>query len=157
MFGELLIRQRLTRDFWDLCSALNLAPSRNTLNSRADSVLTQLQEDINLGVHDLVLLLFDNVGFSWLSGLLRPVDYDEHHLLKQGDPPGSWILQLCLPFYVPLSSAYSLHCAAHPARAASPMPAITFPIQPYCHWIRRGPRPPPKSSFSCGRLAAQSK
>ena len=51
MFGELPNRQRLTRDFRDLCSALNLAPSRKfTLKSRAESVLTHLQEGINLGV-----------------------------------------------------------------------------------------------------------
>jgi hypothetical protein len=39
MFGELLNWQRLTRDFRDLCSALNLAPSRKyTLKARAESV-----------------------------------------------------------------------------------------------------------------------
>ncbi len=73
MFGELLNRQRLTRDFQDLCSALNLAPScKFMLKSRAESVLTHLQEGINLGVRDLVLLLFDNVGFKilWTAGLL---------------------------------------------------------------------------------------
>ena len=75
MFGELLNRQRLTRDFRDLCSALNLAPSRKfMLKSRAESVLTHLREGINIGVRDLVLLLFDNVGFKILG---RQASYDQ--------------------------------------------------------------------------------
>jgi len=75
MFGELLNRQRLTRDFRDLCSALNLAPSRKfTLKSRAESVLTHLREGIDLGVRDLVVLLFDNVGFKILG---RQASYDQ--------------------------------------------------------------------------------
>jgi hypothetical protein len=75
MFGELLNRQRLTRDFRDLCSALNIAPSRKfTLKSRAESVLTHLQEGINLGMRDLALLLFDNVGFKILG---RQASYDQ--------------------------------------------------------------------------------
>jgi hypothetical protein len=75
MFGELLNRQRLTRDFRDLCSALNLAPSRKfTLKSRAESVLTHLREGIDLGLRDLVVLLFDNVGFKILG---RQASYDQ--------------------------------------------------------------------------------
>ena len=75
MFGELLNRQRLTWDFRDLCSALNLIPScKFTLKLRAESVLTHLREGINLGVRDLVLLLFDNVGFKILG---RQASYDQ--------------------------------------------------------------------------------
>ncbi len=75
MFGELLNQQRLTRDFQDLCSALNLAQSwKYTLKARAESVLSQLRQGINLSARDLVLLLFDNVGFKLLG---RQASYNQ--------------------------------------------------------------------------------
>jgi len=67
MFGELLAKQQASRDFRDMCSALNLAPSRKyTLHARAKTVLNQLQNGIDLGARDLVLLFFDNIGFKVL-------------------------------------------------------------------------------------------
>ena len=45
MFGELLQRQKFTRDFRDLCSCLSLAPSRKySLKDRAGEAMKQLKE-----------------------------------------------------------------------------------------------------------------
>ncbi len=38
-----------------------------TLKARAESVLAQLRQGIELGAHDLVVLLFDNVEFKILG------------------------------------------------------------------------------------------
>jgi hypothetical protein len=75
MFGDLIQRQRVTRDFSDLCSVLNLAPSREfTLKERTETVLNQLKDGIHLGARDLVFLFFDNVGFKILG---RQASYDQ--------------------------------------------------------------------------------
>jgi len=80
MLGELLARQRLTRDFRDLCSALNLAPSRNyMLKGRASAVLKQMMRGVNVGARDLALLFFDNVGFKVLG---RQASYDQWILIN---------------------------------------------------------------------------
>jgi hypothetical protein len=75
MVGDLVERQQVTRDFRDLLSVFNLAPSREfTLRARAELVLTQLQEGVNVSARDLVLLFFDNVGFKILG---RQASYDQ--------------------------------------------------------------------------------
>lgn len=80
MLGELLARQRLTRDFRDLCSALNLAPSRNyMLKGRASAVLKQIMRRVNVGARDLALLFFDNVGFKVLG---RQASYNQWILIN---------------------------------------------------------------------------
>ena len=75
MFGELLVRQQITKEFKDLCSILNLAPSRKyILKSRARDVLEQLNDGLKLNPRDFVILLFDNIGFKILG---RQASYDQ--------------------------------------------------------------------------------
>ena len=75
MLGELLYRQTTTKDFKNLMSALNLAPSRSyTLKSMGVEVLNRLKKGINVKCRDLVLLFFDNVGFKVIG---RETSYDQ--------------------------------------------------------------------------------
>lgn len=75
MFKALLARQKITQDFENLCSTLNLAPSRGlTLKSRAEATLEHLRKGIKVHPRDLVLLFFDNVGFKVLG---RQASYDQ--------------------------------------------------------------------------------
>ena len=75
MLGELLYRQTTTKDFKNLMSALNLAPSRSyTLKSMGVDVLNRLKKGINVKCRDLVLLFFDNVGFKVIG---RETSYDQ--------------------------------------------------------------------------------
>ena len=80
MFGELLAKQKVSWDFRDMCSALNLAPSQKyTLHARAKTVLNQLLKYIDLGARDLVLLFFDNIRFKVLG---RQASYDQWILIN---------------------------------------------------------------------------
>ena len=75
MFGELLEHRKCTRDFRDLCSSLDLAPSRKySLKDRAEEVLKQMNKGLKLHPHDLVLIFFDNIGFKILG---RQASYDQ--------------------------------------------------------------------------------
>ena len=75
MFGELLSRQKTTKDFQNLMSAFNFAPSRCfKMKIRGEEVLNRLKKGINVQCRDLVLLFFDNVGFKIIG---REASYDQ--------------------------------------------------------------------------------
>lgn len=76
----LMEKQRLTRNFSDLLSAFRLAPSRAYAHSdQIQKVLDNSKHGLKIGPRDLVILLFDNVGFKVLG---RQAGYDQYTIFN---------------------------------------------------------------------------
>jgi len=75
MLKEVLHRQRVTGEFHLLASALHLAPSKTyQMKTRHDEVVKRMKNGIKLNPRDLVLILFDNIGYKVLG---RQASYDQ--------------------------------------------------------------------------------
>jgi hypothetical protein len=80
MFGELLQRQNVSRQFLDICSAFQLAPSRKFYwKDWSKEVISALEKGLTIRPRDVVLLLFDNIGFKVLG---KFASYDQWTLLQ---------------------------------------------------------------------------
>jgi len=75
MLGSVMNRQRLTKECKDLLSLLHMAPSRSfCIKSKAKEVINQLKKGIKPSPRDLIIVLFDNIGFKILG---RQSSYDQ--------------------------------------------------------------------------------
>ena len=75
LFGNLLNRQCVTQDFRDLCTAFQLTPSRKwTRKDKSMKVIQHLTDGLSLDPRELLILLYDNVGFR-VKG--RHAGYDQ--------------------------------------------------------------------------------
>lgn len=76
----LMEKQRLTRNFADLLSAFRLAPSRAYAHmDQIQKVLDNSKIGLKIGPRDLVIVLFDNVGFKVLG---RQAGYDQYTIFN---------------------------------------------------------------------------
>lgn len=72
---ELMGKQKLTRNFQDFLPAFGLGPSRSYVHgARIQQVLDSRRQGLKVKPRDLVIILFDNVGFKVLG---RQASYDQ--------------------------------------------------------------------------------
>ena len=75
LFGDLLDRQCVTQDFRDFCTTCQLAPSRKySRKEKSLKVIQHLTDGLFLKPRELLIILFDNVGFRVIG---RHAGYDQ--------------------------------------------------------------------------------